>query len=124
MTALNPANGVFAPKETIVSPGTPRRGATGSNAIVKRGKSKFLLPEFGVDLKELVSRYNSVRGIPFVLFDCLNYLLDEKGAPHTSTSSRSRARCVLISLLTRPHLTAQERWTTCASSPRLCETKT
>jgi hypothetical protein len=82
VTALNPANGVFAPKETIVSPGTPRRGATGSNAIVKRGKSKFLLPEFGVDLKELISRYNSVRGIPFVLFDCLNYLLDEKGAPH------------------------------------------
>lgn len=81
MAALNPTSGVFPPKESVTSPVTPRRTGLGSNSVVRRGKSKFLLPEFGVDLKELAtSRYNAVRGIPFVLFDCLNYLVEEKGA--------------------------------------------
>ena len=110
MAALNPTSGVFPPKESLTSPVTPRRTGLGSNSVVRRGKSKFLLPEFGVDLKELAtSRYNAVRGIPFVLFDCLNFLVEEKGI-HCRTHAHALERALLT-------WAGQERWITCGCSP-------
>lgn len=68
------------------------------------GKSKFILSEFGVDLKELLTRYNAIRGLPFVLVDCLNYLLDKGIYPtsrHFIDTSRSDYSIFQVRLTTQ-----------------------